>query len=56
MTRIRGERWAALAGLAFVVLYVTAFTLGIEVGASDREISTTTQTAATAQARSSPSS
>jgi hypothetical protein len=38
MTRIRGERWAALAGLAFVVLYVTAFTLGIEVGASDREI------------------
>ncbi len=38
MARISGERWAALAGLAFVVLYVAAFTLGIEVGASDREI------------------
>jgi drug/metabolite transporter (DMT)-like permease len=38
MTRISREGWAALAGLAFVVLYVAAFTLGIEVGASDREI------------------
>jgi hypothetical protein len=32
------ERWAALAGVAFVVLYVVAFALGIEVGPSDREI------------------
>lgn len=32
------ERWAALAGLAYVVLYVAAFSLGIEVGRSDREI------------------
>lgn len=31
-------RWAALAGLAYVVLYVVAFSLGIEVGPSDREI------------------
>lgn len=38
MARISGERWAALAGLAFVVLYVGAFALGIEVGASDQEI------------------
>jgi hypothetical protein len=38
MTRISWERWAALAGLAFVVLYVAAFALGIEVGNSDREI------------------
>jgi hypothetical protein len=38
LTRIRWERWAALAGLAFVVLYVAAFSLGIEVGESDREI------------------
>ena len=38
MTRISWERLAALAGLAFVVLYVAAFALGIEVGASDREI------------------
>jgi magnesium-transporting ATPase (P-type) len=29
---------AALAGLAFVVLYLAAFALGIEVGESDREI------------------
>jgi hypothetical protein len=29
---------AALAGVAFVALYVAAFGLGIEVGASDREI------------------
>jgi len=36
--RISWERLAALAGLAFVVLYVLAFTLGIEVGESDREI------------------
>lgn len=32
------ERLAALAGLAFVILYVAAFALGIEVGPSDREI------------------
>jgi hypothetical protein len=35
---MRWERWAALAGLAYVVLYVVAFSLGIEVGPSDREI------------------
>ncbi len=38
MTRISWERLAALAGVAFVALYVAAFGLGIEVGASDREI------------------
>jgi hypothetical protein len=38
MTRISWERLAALAGLAYVVLYVGAFALGIEVGDSDREI------------------
>ena len=38
MTRISWERLAALAGLSFVVLYVVAFSLGIEVGDSDREI------------------
>lgn len=38
MTRISWERLAALTGVAFVVLYVAAFALGIEVGASDREI------------------
>ncbi|MGH3105173.1 MAG: hypothetical protein ACRDN6_13870, partial [Gaiellaceae bacterium] len=38
MTRISWERLAALAGVAFVVLYVGAFALGIEVGKSDREI------------------
>lgn len=32
------ERWTALAGLAYVVLYVAAFGMGIEVGPSDREI------------------
>jgi hypothetical protein len=34
----RWERWTALAGFAYVVLFVAAFSLGIEVGASDREI------------------
>jgi hypothetical protein len=38
VTRISWERLAALAGVAFVALYVAAFGLGIEVGASDREI------------------
>jgi hypothetical protein len=38
MIRISWERLAALSGLAFVVLYVAAFALGIEVGESDREI------------------
>ena len=38
MTRISWQRLAALAGLAFVVLYVSAFALGIEVGDRDREI------------------
>jgi hypothetical protein len=32
------ERWAGLAGIAYVLLYVGAFALGIEVGQSDREI------------------
>ncbi len=32
------ERSAALAGLWFIALYFAAFALGIEVGASDREI------------------
>jgi hypothetical protein len=31
-------RWTAVAGFAFVALYITAFALGIEVGRSDREI------------------
>ncbi len=31
-------RWAALAGFVYVVLYVAAFGMGIEVGSSDREI------------------
>ena len=35
---MRWDRWAALAGVAYVVLYVVAFSLGIEVGRSDREI------------------
>lgn len=38
MSPISWERLAALGGLAFVVLYVGAFALGIEVGDSDREI------------------
>jgi len=38
VTRISWERLAAAAGLAFVVLYVAAFALGIEVGESDRKI------------------
>ena len=38
MTRSSWERWAALAGLAFVVFYGAAFAMGIEVGNSDREI------------------
>ena len=38
VARISWERTAALAGLAFVVLFVVAFSLGIEVGRSDREI------------------
>jgi hypothetical protein len=38
MARISWERAAALAGLAFVVSFVAAFSLGIEVGPSDREI------------------
>jgi hypothetical protein len=36
--RISWERLAAAAGFAFVVLYIVAFALGIEVGESDREI------------------
>jgi hypothetical protein len=31
-------RWTAIAGFAFVALYVAAFAMGIEVGAGDREI------------------
>jgi hypothetical protein len=38
MPRIGWERWAAIAGVAFVVLWISAFALGIEVGPSDREI------------------
>jgi magnesium-transporting ATPase (P-type) len=38
MTGIGWHRWTALAGVGFVVLYVAAFALGIEVGPSDREI------------------
>src|SRR5262245_19158794 len=38
MARISWERLAALAGLAFVVLWIAAFSLGIEVGRSDEEI------------------
>ncbi len=37
-TRLTTERWAGLAGLGFVVAYVAAFAMGIEVGPSDREI------------------
>jgi hypothetical protein len=32
------ERWGGLAGVAYVVLFLVAFSLGIEVGPSDREI------------------
>lgn len=38
MTWFSTERWAALAGLGFVVAYVAAFSMGIEVGPSDRDI------------------
>jgi hypothetical protein len=38
MGRISWERLAAVAGLAFVVLWVAAFSLGIEVGPSDEEV------------------
>jgi hypothetical protein len=38
MTRISWERLAALTGVGFVVLWFAAFGLGIEVGATDREI------------------
>jgi hypothetical protein len=38
MARFSTERWAALAGFGFVVAYVAAFSMGIEVGPSDREI------------------
>jgi hypothetical protein len=34
----RWERWAGLAGIVYVVLWISAFALGIEVGQSDREI------------------
>ena len=38
MTRFSTERWAGIAGLGFVVAYVGAFAMGIEVGPSNREI------------------
>ncbi len=38
MTLISWERSTALAGLAFVAVYVAASALGIEAGHSDREI------------------
>ena len=34
----RWERWAGLAGVAYVLLSVGVFALGVEVGPSDREI------------------
>lgn len=37
-TRLSTERWTGAAGLGFVVAYVAAFAMGIEVGPSDREI------------------
>jgi hypothetical protein len=36
--RLSWERWAGIAGIAYVLLYVGAFGLGIEVGQSDAEI------------------
>ena len=36
--RISWERLAGLTAFAFIGLYIVAFALGIEVGASDREI------------------
>lgn len=38
MSRSGWERWAGLAGIAYVALFLVAFALGIEVGRSDREI------------------
>lgn len=38
MSRSGWERWAGLAGIAYVALFLVAFALGIEVGPSDREI------------------
>lgn len=38
MSRINWERLVAVTGVAYVALYVAAFSLGIEVGPSDREI------------------
>jgi hypothetical protein len=38
MARTGWDRWAAGGGVAFVVLYVLAFAMGIEVGDSDQEI------------------
>jgi hypothetical protein len=38
VSRSSWERWAGLAGVAYVVLFLAAFALGIEVGPSDREI------------------
>ena len=32
------ERWSAVGGVAFVASYLVAFSLGIEVGPTDREI------------------
>ena len=37
-TRFSTERWAGAAGLGFVVSYVAAFAMGIEVGPTDRDI------------------
>ena len=38
MARISWERLAAFAGVSFVVFYIVAFSLGIEVGRGEREI------------------
>jgi hypothetical protein len=45
------ERWAGAAGVAFVVLYIVAFSLGIEVGPTTARSAPTTPTAGTAGTR-----
>ena len=56
MTRFSTGRWAGIAGLGFVVAYVGAFAMGIEVGPATARSSTTTPTPETARARWSRSS
>jgi hypothetical protein len=38
MRKVGWERWAGLSGIAFIVLYVAAFSLGIEVEDTDEAI------------------